>query len=88
MSSIKLDQELSLKNYRMLNTIIPKYLIKKFPYNIIQSASESGLALTHKNIELSYIKDKNYFVESHNSSKYKKGGIYGGSSEKIKIYFM
>lgn len=88
MSSDRLEQEISLKNYRILNTVIPKYYVKKFPYNIIQRGSESGLALTHKNIELNYIKDKNYFVETEHSKKYKRGGIYKESDEKIKIYFM
>jgi hypothetical protein len=88
MSSVNLEQEVSLNNYRILNTVFPKYYKKKFPYNIIQRGSESSIELTHKNVNLIYIKDKNYFVESSNEKKYKRGGIYGGSSEKIKVYFL
>jgi hypothetical protein len=88
MSSVTPEQKISLSNYNILNTIVPKYYMKKFPYNIISRGSESGLELTHKNVDLIYIKDKNYFVETKHLKKYKRGGVYGGSSEKIKVYFM
>jgi hypothetical protein len=87
MSSVLFEQDSSLNNYNILNTIIPKYYTKKFPYNIIQRSSETGLELTHKNVDLVYIKDKKYFVEAKHKEKYKQGGIYGGSSGKIKVYF-
>ena len=87
MSSTTLEQEISLNNYNILYTIIPKYYTKKFPYNIVPRGSESGLELTHKNVDLIYIKDKKYFVEESHAKKYKRGGIYGGSSGKIKVYF-
>jgi hypothetical protein len=88
MSSMTIEKEISLNNYHILNTIIPKYYTKKFPYNIVQRGSEPGLELTHKNVDLIYIKDKKYFVEASNAEKYKRGGIYGGTSGKIKIYFI
>jgi hypothetical protein len=88
MSNLTVQQEINLNNYNILNTIIPKYYKKKFPYDIIKRGVEPSLKLTHKNVDLIYIKDKKYFVEANNFAKYKNGGIYGGASGKIQIYFI
>ena len=76
------DQEISLKNYEILNSITPEFYKKKFPYTIIQKMEDPGLELTHKNIELNYIKDSNYFVTSDNKSK--RGGV-GEPESKITV---
>jgi len=88
MSSTSVEQEISLRNYEILNNVIPTFYKKKFPYTIIQKRNEPGLELTHKNVDLVYIKDKNYFVTPENKSKYKRGGIYGGKSQKITVYIL
>lgn len=88
MSGITVDQEISLQNYEILNTITPSYYKKKFPYNIIQRGHEPGLELTHKNVNLVYIKDKNYFVPEHYQKKYQRGGVFGRSSGKIMVYLL
>lgn len=79
--------ENTLKNYEILNTVIPKFYKKKFPYNIIPRVVGPNVELTHKKVELEYIKDKNYFVTSDQASKWKRGGVYGGDSGKINIFF-
>lgn len=88
MSSTSIEQEINLKNYEILNTITPVFYKKKFPYTMIQKSNDPGLELTHKNVDLVYIKDKNYFVTLDNKGKFKRGGIYGGSSRKIAVYLL
>jgi hypothetical protein len=88
MSGISVEQETSLNNYEILNSITPVYYRKKFPYNIIPKNIEPNIELTHKNVDLVYIKDKKYFVKEKNHKKYKKGGIYGGSAGKITVYLL
>ena len=85
---MNINLESNLKNYEILNTIVPKFYKKKFPYNIIPRVVGPNVELTHKTVELEYIKDKNYFVTAGQASKWKRGGIYGGSSGKIDIYFV
>jgi hypothetical protein len=81
--------EVNLKNYEILNGIIPKYYKKKFPYNI-QKTMDLNLEFTHKNVDLVYIKDKKYFVPVKHIKKFTRGGIYGGSSasKKIQVFLL
>lgn len=65
------NEDAIIKNYGILNTIVPSYYKKKYPYNIIERSNNSNLELTHKNIDLTYIKNKNYFTQKINE---KKGG--------------
>lgn len=79
--------EEALRRYDILNSITSPQYKTKFPYDIILNSSKPRLELTHKKIELEFIKNKNYFVTSDQAPKWKKGGIYGGSS-KIMVYFL
>ena len=84
---MNINLEGNLKNYEILNTIVPKYYRKKFPYNIIPRAVGPNVELTHKKVELEYIKNKNYFVTADQAPKWKRGGIYGGGSRRVDVYF-
>ena len=77
------EQEISMRNYNILNTIILPYHKKKFPYDILQNFNNPNLELTHKKLNLFLMKDKKYFVEEKNINNKKIG-----SSEKIMVYLL
>ena len=70
------DPKTLLQIYRILSTIRPFYEKTEFPYNLgVQNVIE-----TKKEIDLKFIKDKNFFKEvnklfaSNEQGKKKKGG--------------
>ena len=83
---MSVDVENNLRNYDILNSIVPAFYKKKFPYNIVR-ATDPEVELTHKKVELEYIKGKNYFATPDQASKWKRGGVYGGDSGKITVFF-
>ncbi len=84
---MNINAENGLRNYEILNGILPSTYKKKFPYNIISRSVDPNVELTHKKVELEYIKGKNYFVTPDQAPKWKRGGVYGGDSGKITVFF-
>jgi hypothetical protein len=71
----------ALEYYKILNGIKIDYLKLKLPYNII---SDDDIKLTYKQVEMDYIKDKNYFVIADKSkgNKFNKTQDRGRSRER------
>ena len=68
--------------YNILNGIKMEYLKTKEPFSIM----ESNIKITHKTIELKYLKDKNYFVkvpkDSFKKDSFKKDSFKKDSFKK------
>jgi hypothetical protein len=57
-----------------------KYLKNKIPFNIV---NQNDVKLTYKEIQLKYLKGKNYFVQFDSNFKQKKRG---GAPQPILVY--
>jgi hypothetical protein len=75
-----MNDQTKMEYYDILNSIRMTYLKNKTPFNII---SQDDIKLTYKEIQLKYIKGKNYFVQFDPNYKPKKRG---GAPQPILVF--
>ena len=77
-----MNNKIKLEYYNILNSIHTEYLINNIPFNIL---NHNDIKLTYNNINIKYIKDKNYFVNSDSKPIFNKKK--GGYIEPIMVFY-
>lgn len=76
----KEKSNLILQSYNTINDINVPSKLNKFPYNIVKNLKNDLNISTYKSVSLTYIKNKNYYVEA-------KPFVKGGDEDNVFVFY-